>query len=161
MAFETNPFIVWKQFVGWWLKTGDLVDVYLADLRRLVVPFGGATDRILECAFLAGLPDDVSQLQWASSKLDRLGIDELLARVRNILNDTELVAAATKMTETPSETQNVAGDSIMSRPWENPKCYRCGGPNHYSRDCQSQVNTGGANDHGSNCIVIAVTGWAT
>ncbi len=61
-AFGTDPFITWKQFVGRQLKHGEVVDVYLADLRRLAVPFGGATDCILECAFMAGLPDDVSRL---------------------------------------------------------------------------------------------------
>ena len=59
-AFWTDPFIAWKQFVGRRLKPSEMVDVYLADLRRLVVPFDGATDCILECAFLAGLPDNVS-----------------------------------------------------------------------------------------------------
>ena len=53
---------MWKQFVGRQLEPGETVDVYLADLRRLAIPFGRATDRLLECAFLAGLVDDVSWL---------------------------------------------------------------------------------------------------
>ena len=50
------------------------------NLRRLAVPFGRATDRRLECAFLDRLSDDISQLLRASSRLDELGIDELRAR---------------------------------------------------------------------------------
>ena len=46
------------QFVGQQLKPSEMVGVYLADLRRLTVPFGGATDHMLECAFMARLPDD-------------------------------------------------------------------------------------------------------
>ena len=62
IALWTDSFIVWKQFVRQWLEPGETVDVYPTDLRRLAVPFSGATDSILECAFLAGLPDDISQL---------------------------------------------------------------------------------------------------
>ena len=79
------------------------MDIYLADLRKLAVPFDGATDCILGCAFLAGLPDDVSWLLHASLRLDKLGINELLARAHNTLKDTELVVAAARTTETPSE----------------------------------------------------------
>ena len=142
-AFRTDPFITWKQFVGRRLEPSEMVDVYLADLRRQEVPFGGATNRILECAFIAGFPEDVSQLLWMSSRLDKLGIDELLARTQNILKDTELVTAAARTTETLFKRQHVAGDSAVPRPQESQKYYRCGGLNHYSRDCQSQGNTGG------------------
>ena len=117
-AFETDSFIAWKQFVGQQLN-----------LRRFVVPFGRATDGILEYTFLAGLLDDVSQLLQASLRWDELGIDKLLARV-----------------QTSSERQHTAGDSAVPRPRISPKCYRYGDLNHYSRDCWSQGNTGGAND---------------
>ena len=122
------------------------MDIYLANLRRLAVPFGGATTHILKCAFMAGLPDNFSLLLWASLRLDKLGIDKLLTRAWNILKETELVAAPVRTTETLSERQHAAGDSTVPRPWESTKCYRCGGLNHYSRDCQSWGNTEGAND---------------
>ena len=100
------------------------MDVYLADLRKLAVPFGGATDCILGCAFLAGLLDDTSRLLQASLRLNELGLDELLARARNILkDDMEPVLAAVEAPKLPRE---------------GPRYYRCGGPNHFSRDCQSQ-----------------------
>ena len=62
MAFGIDPFITWEKSVGQQLEPAEMVDIYQADLRRLVVPFGRATDRILECAFLVGIPDDVSWL---------------------------------------------------------------------------------------------------
>ena len=101
---------------------------------------------ILECAFMDGLSDDNSQLLWASLRLDKLGIEELLAKAKNILKDTELIAAAARTTETPFERQHAAGDSAMPRSQESLKCYRCGGLNHYSKDCQSRSNTEGTND---------------
>ena len=94
-----------------------------------------------------------------SLRLDEQGINELLARAQNILKDTELVAAAARMTETPS----AAGDSAMPRPQESQKCYRCGGPNHYSKDCQSRGTREAQmiRKHGSDCTIVNVTGWAT
>ena len=130
-AFGVDPFIAWKQFTERRLGPGETVDVYLADLKRLAIPFGGANDRIMGCAFLAGLPDDTSRLLRASSRLTELGLDELLARARNILKEVGPVAAAAKAPGPPTDS---------------PKCYRCGGPNHFSRDCRSQENRGNMND---------------
>ena len=78
-----------------WLEPGET--------WRLAVPFGRATDCILECAFWAGIPDDISRLLRVSWRLD-----ELLARTQNILKDIELVAVAARTTETPSERQYAA-----------------------------------------------------
>ena len=44
------------------LQPGETVDVFLAELRRLAVPFGGLIDKMLACAFVGGLPDTVMQL---------------------------------------------------------------------------------------------------
>ena len=92
------------------------MDVYLADLRKLATPFGGAIDRILGCAFLAGLPDDARRLLRASVRLNELGLDELLARARNILkDDTEPVSAAVEAPEPPRE-----GPKMLQMWWTQP-----------------------------------------
>ena len=123
-AFGADPFITWRRFTERRLELGETVDVYLADSRMLAAPFGGVTHSILGCAFLVGLPDDESRLLRASSRLNELGLDELLARAQNILKDnTESVSVAVEAPEPPRE---------------GPRCCRCGGPNHFSRDCQSQ-----------------------
>ena len=126
-AFGADPFVARRQFTEWRLEPCETVDVYLADLRKLAVPFGGMTNRILGCAFLAGLPDDASRLLRAPSRLNELGQDELLARARNILKDnTEPVSVAV---EAPEPLR------------EGPRYYRYDGPNHFSRDCWSRSST--------------------
>ena len=44
----------------------------LADLRRPVGLSGGVPERVLECAFIAGLPDKVSKTTRAGSRADNL-----------------------------------------------------------------------------------------
>ena len=61
-AFVVDSFTAYEQFVGRRLQHGETVDVFLADMRRLAVPFGGLSDKMLACAFVAGLPDTVKQL---------------------------------------------------------------------------------------------------
>ena len=58
-----------EQFVGRRLQPGETVDVFLAELRRVAVPFGGLSDKMLACAFVAGL-STVRQLLGAGSRMD-------------------------------------------------------------------------------------------
>ena len=52
------------------LQPGETVDVFLAELRRLAVPFGGLSDKMLSCAFVAGMPDSVKPLPRAGSRMN-------------------------------------------------------------------------------------------
>ena len=46
IAFAVNSFTAYEQFVGRRLPHGETVGVFLAELRRLAVPFGGLSDKI-------------------------------------------------------------------------------------------------------------------
>ena len=50
-AFAVDGFMAFDQFVERWLHHGNLVDVYLAELRRLLVLFGGISDQGLACTW--------------------------------------------------------------------------------------------------------------
>ena len=65
-AFGTDPFVAWQQFICRRLHPRELVNVYLANLRKLSVPFV-VNDKILSCAFFIGLPENISKLSPASS----------------------------------------------------------------------------------------------
>ena len=78
-AFAGDGFMAFDQVVEQRLHHGELVDVYLAELRWLSVLFWGISDQGLACVFVRGLLDQVKSLLRASTHLDGLSIDQLLA----------------------------------------------------------------------------------
>ena len=92
-AFAVDAFTAYELFVARRLQPGETVDVYLAELRRLAVPFGGLPEKALVSAFVAGLPDGAKQLLRAGSPMDDLPLTHILARARAILKDESGVAA--------------------------------------------------------------------
>ena len=81
-AFAVDAFTAYELFVARRLQPGETVDVYLAELRRLAVPFGGLPEKALVSAFVAGLPDGAKQLPRAGSRMDDLPLTHILARAR-------------------------------------------------------------------------------
>jgi len=136
-AFGTDSFLAYEQFVGRKLQSGESVDVFLAELRKLTVPFGGVSDRVLACAFVAGLPEAVKQLLRASSRMDTLTLEQVLARARAIISDEcDVVAAANVSTRSVRSGTGAASErSAVQTASANPVCYECGLPNHFARDC--------------------------
>ena len=62
---------------------------------RLAVPFGGLSDKMLACAFVAGLPDTMRQLLRVGSRMDELPLANILTRARAVLTDEVGVSAMT------------------------------------------------------------------
>ena len=121
-AFAVDSFTAYEQFVGRRLQPGDTVDVFLAELRRLAVPFGELSDNMLSCAFVAGLHGTVKQLLRAGSRMDKLPLAHILTRARAILTDEVGVAAAVS-------AMTVGADASVKL------CFQCNQPNHLARDC--------------------------
>ena len=71
-AFAADGFMAFDQFVERRLHHGESVDVYLAELRRLSVLFGGISNQGIACAFVRRLPDRVKSLLCASTRMDGL-----------------------------------------------------------------------------------------
>ena len=139
MAFGTDPFVAWQQFISWRLHLGETVDVYLANLQKLSVPFG-VNDKILSCAFLVGLPEDISRLLQVLSRIDKLTMDELLTRAQNILKELKPITAAASTSRAASEHYGDNVDSLLAGDkHESPVFFKCGGgPNHFAKECWSQ-----------------------
>lgn len=59
-AFSMNPFQAYESFRLRSWQSGEPVDVYLSELRRLAKLAGVESDGLLVCAFVVGLPIEVS-----------------------------------------------------------------------------------------------------
>ena len=99
-AFAADSFLAYEWFIVRKLQPGETVDVFLAELRKLAASLGVLPDKVLSCAFVAGLPDAVRQLLRASCRMDTLMIKQLLAQARAIMSEeTDVVADQVKVTK--------------------------------------------------------------
>ena len=53
-AFALNPVMAYKQFVARHLRPGEMVDIFLAELRKLATQFGGMMERVWSVCSLLG-----------------------------------------------------------------------------------------------------------
>ena len=151
-AFGDDPFAAYDLFISRKLQPAESVDVYLADLRRLATAFGGVSDKALGCAFVSGLPEIVRQSLRASSRMEKMTVNEILQRARAILADEPVAVGAVRarggaksLTQRTSMTGGAAG------------CFECGLPNHRARDCLVRQSRSG----GGSARVPAATGGGT
>ena len=132
-AFAVDQFAAYELFMARRLKRDEVVDVYLADLRRLSSLFGGVSDTALSCAFIAGLPDTVRHLLRAGTRLEAMKLEQVLERARLLLREESSTAAAARSRWDATSSR----DTLLTRK-QDFTCYNCGMPNHLARDCLMQ-----------------------
>ena len=106
--------------------------MFLAELRRLAVPFGGLynSDKMLACAFVAGLPATVKQQLRDGSRMGELPLAHILTRARAVLTDQVGVAAAVGAMAIGADA-SVKRDDVTA----GLLCFQCNQPNNLDRDC--------------------------
>ena len=150
-AFTVNSFSAYEQFTSRKLRVGESPDVYMANLRTLAEQFGGVSDKTLTCAFVVGLPDGVRQVLRAGADMDGMKLETILKRARALLMD-EGTGLACGVVPVRSEgrkeegTEEVCAGAVKpeTRSREEVRgsqrsCFKCGGPNHYARNCWMNV----------------------
>uniref|UniRef100_A0A5S6Q5R6 CCHC-type domain-containing protein n=1 Tax=Trichuris muris TaxID=70415 RepID=A0A5S6Q5R6_TRIMR len=128
-AFAVDPFVAYEQFVTRRLGVNEQPDVFLAELRRLASLFGGVSEKALACAFVAGLPESVRQLLRAGSRMEDLGLIQILSRARAVIVDEGPLGL--KDTCLGAKEFRVESRAVASR----GRCFSCGGLNHFARNC--------------------------
>ena len=126
-AFCISPFSAYNELRGRTLQIGESPDVYVADLKRLIVLIGckEVPEELLRCAFMGGLPASVRMQLTAMSEAATMPMPALIARARVVLS------AGVKVQDQPC-----AGGSASIR---QVKCYKCGQSGHIPRSCRSTV----------------------
>lgn len=131
-AFSTNPFASYEQLRNRVLVDGESVDVYLADLRRLVNLMGQKdANALLRCAFVAGLPSEIAMQLRSTANISQMELADIVTKARAML-----------ATSAPSTTYACAGINYNSNSNSKPKqCYNCKGFGHIARECSSKQLT--------------------
>ena len=174
-AFGTNPFASYEQLRSRVLSEGESVDVYLADLRRLVDLIGQkAADPLLRCAFVAGLPADIAIQLKSTVDVESMNLAELVSKARAMLaskcGSVSYVCAGVRQDRQAGVRQDSqagvrrdsqAGtrcDSQAGLRQDNKvvQCFNCSGRGHVSRDCPSE-RTGSPVGRIRRCYVCDAT----
>ena len=87
LAFGVNCYSAYDQLQQRVLEEGETVDVYLADIRRLVTLIGQSNaEPFIKCAFMAGLPSTLSIQLKSVAAVEKLGLSDLVTRARVMLS---------------------------------------------------------------------------
>jgi hypothetical protein len=121
-AFGVNCYAAYEMLQRRVLQDGETVDVFLADLRRLVTLIGqGSAEPLLKCSFVAGRPSDVSVQLKSMAAVEKLGLDGLISRARVMLS-----------------TRNADLACAVGYPKQKYACFTCGSTAHMARECPQQ-----------------------
>lgn len=149
-AFALDQYAAYDAFSTRRLRLGESADVFLADLRRLAVLFGGIPDRALACAFVAGLPEEVRRAVRAGSRAEKLDLASLLVRVRAVLSDERVAAGgastprlnpqAPRGGHSTSTTPDQRRDTQRGAKQRQLRCWSCRGLGHVAAVCPTPGN---------------------
>ncbi|XP_067943202.1 uncharacterized protein [Watersipora subatra] len=85
-AFSIDVFSSYEQLKSRMLSEGESVNVYLADLRRLVNLMGQTNpDPLLRCVFVGGLPSDIALQLKSTVDVDSMELPALVSKARAML----------------------------------------------------------------------------
>ncbi|XP_067932771.1 uncharacterized protein [Watersipora subatra] len=86
-AFSINIYSAYSQLRERALQDNETVDVYLADLRKLVESMGQTNlEPLLKCAFMSGLPSEIACQLKATAAVEEMELREIVTRARAILS---------------------------------------------------------------------------
>ena len=176
LAFGVNCYSAYDQLQQRVLEEGETVDVYLADIRRLVTLIGQSNaEPLIKCAFMAGLPSTLSIQLKSVAAVEKLGLGDLVTRARVMLSTQKNDPACAvgyhqkqkngllcfncglggHMARQCPQAKFGRGRPPVSTAGGKPKvCYACGDPGHYARNCTQNSRQSG-NGYGEALAPVA------
>lgn len=150
-AFAQDQFSAYDSFRTRSWTPGEAVDVFLADLRRLSRLAQIESDVVIRCAFICGLPVDVSAQLRASAQISSLELTKVAEQARILMGDrlhgvnVAVGAAGLKKEHGKIVCHGCGGDHPVRFCTERKKtitCWRCGEFGHIARSCSGNGKGG-------------------
>lgn len=156
-AFCKDKFTVYESLLNRKLKHNESVDVYVADLKRMLLLIDrNCSEEFIKTSFVHGLPDNVKMQLKAACSLTKMTLDEIVQRSRALINShfDSLETCCVGKSERQQNTQYFNKErqvvcygcgkeghtrnrcpNVTSK---NRKCFRCGEVGHFIASCPSK-----------------------
>ena len=140
-AFSLNAFQAYDNFRRRSWMDNEPVDVFLSELRKLARLAGVESDDLLRCAFVVGLPSDVSSNLRASVNIKSTSLCVLVEQARVLMSERigefSCVAAQQINGSQRKKWQHneIASSSHRREVSRDMKCFKCNENGHISRNC--------------------------
>ena len=140
-VYTDGPFLAYAKLAGtkW---TGEAVDVYANEIRRLVGLAGFKSDgleRMVKLVFVHGFPESIGVELQQLSGIDTMAMSDLISKARIFTTTRSLgvpsgVGAVAKAVKQPGTVRDNRNRGTVERSVFRGKCFRCDGP-HMAREC--------------------------
>ena len=155
-AFAQNRYSAYDSFRQRSWTPGEAVDVYMSDLRRLARLSKIESDDVIRCAFICGLPADVSSQLRIAATTNTMELSAVVVQARVLMSDRlhGAMAVHAKHDETRStggisasrsshraDDYSVPSSGDRQQRYQQQQrrvivCYKCGKEGHIARYCR-------------------------